>query len=88
MTSYGRKKKDKGVGDPIRSLLEEALARERDKIMKKNSQILRRLLVKADTSTSSDNFGGAAPFKVQFNFDISIFEVQIDANALEKWVIF
>jgi hypothetical protein len=25
-----------------------------------------------------------APFKVQVNFDIHVFEVQIDANALEK----
>ena len=27
-----------------------------------------------------------APFKVQFNFDIPIFNGQIDANDLDKWV--
>jgi hypothetical protein len=29
---------------------------------------------------------GTLPFKVQVNFDIPIFEGQIDANALEKWL--
>ena len=50
------------------------------------SQILRRLPATAGTSTSSDHFGGAAPFKVQVNFDIPVFEGQIDVDALEKWV--
>ena len=40
----------------------------------------------ADASTSSDHFGGTTPFKVQVNFEIPIFEGQIDTNALEKWV--
>jgi hypothetical protein len=35
---------------------------------------------------SSDHFGGATPFKVQVNFDILVFEGQIDADALEKWL--
>jgi hypothetical protein len=38
------------------------------------------------TSSSSDHFGGTSPFKVQVNFDIPIFEGQIDADALEKWL--
>jgi hypothetical protein len=29
---------------------------------------------------------GIAPFKVQINFDILIFEGQINANAIEKWL--
>jgi hypothetical protein len=33
-----------------------------------------------------DHFGGATPFKVQVNFDILVFEGQIDADALEKWL--
>jgi hypothetical protein len=37
-------------------------------------------------SSSSDHFGGTPPFKVEVNFDIPIFEVQIDADALEKWL--
>jgi hypothetical protein len=36
-----------------------------------------------DASSSS---GGNAPFKVQINFDIPIFEGQIDANVVDKWL--
>ena len=50
------------------------------------SQILCRLLTTSDTSTSSGHSGSAPPFKVQVNFDIPIFEGQIDADALQKWV--
>jgi hypothetical protein len=49
------------------------------------AQILRRLPT-TDTSSSSDHFGGTAPFKVQVSFDIPIFEGQIDADALDKWL--
>jgi hypothetical protein len=44
------------------------------------AQILRRFLT-SDPSTPS---GGAAPFKVQINFYIPIFEGQIDAGAVDK----
>jgi hypothetical protein len=37
-------------------------------------------------SSSSGHFGGTSPFKVQVNFDIPVFEGQIDAEALEKWL--
>jgi hypothetical protein len=46
------------------------------------AQILRRLPT-GDTSSSS---GGTAPFKVQINFDIPIFEGQIDADVVDKWL--
>ena len=46
------------------------------------TQILRRL----PTSDAYSLSGGAAPFKVQINFDIPIFEGQIDANVAEKWL--
>jgi hypothetical protein len=32
------------------------------------------------------HFASATPFKVQFNFDILLFEGKIDADALEKWL--
>ena len=67
-------KKDEGVGDPINSLLEEALARQRDEMMSNFPQILRGLSTTAYASTSSDHFGGMTPFKVQVNFDIPVFE--------------
>jgi hypothetical protein len=39
-------------------------------------------------SSSSSRFGDDTPFKIQLNFDIPIFECQIDADALEKWLNF
>jgi hypothetical protein len=38
---------------------------------------------KSDTSTSSRN---VFPFKVQINFDIPIFEGQIDVDVVYKWL--
>jgi hypothetical protein len=34
----------------------------------------------------ASHFGGTLPFKVQVNFDIHVFEGQIDAKSLEKWL--
>jgi hypothetical protein len=39
----GDEKKDDGAGDPIKMLLEESLARQRNKMMDNFAQILRRL---------------------------------------------
>jgi hypothetical protein len=55
-------------------------------MMENFSHILQHLSITTDTSSSSDHFGGTSPFKVQVNFDVPIFEGQIDADALEKWV--
>jgi hypothetical protein len=46
------------------------------------AQILWWLLT-CETSSSS---GGVAPFKVQINFDIPIFEGHIDADDVDKWL--
>ena len=43
-------------------------------------------MVTTEASSTSNNFASATPFKVQVNFDIPLFEGQIDANALEKWL--
>jgi hypothetical protein len=50
------------------------------------SQILQQFLTITGTSSSSSLFGNATPFKVQVNFDILVFQGQIDVNALEKWL--
>jgi hypothetical protein len=55
-------------------------------MMENFSHILQRLLITTGTSSSSSHFGGISPFKVQVNFDIPIFEGQIDVDALEKWL--
>jgi hypothetical protein len=43
-------------------------------------------MVVVEASSRINNFKSATPFKVQVNFDIPLFEGQIDANALEKWL--
>jgi len=40
-----------------------------------------------DAFSSSSHLGSTTPFKVQVNFDIPIFECQIDADAIDKWLI-
>jgi hypothetical protein len=71
-----------GTGDPFKLLIEESLMQQRNEMMDSFAQILRRL----PTGDASSSNGGVAPFKVQINFDIPIFEVQIDANAIDKWL--
>ena len=78
-------KKDEGAGDPIKILLEEALERQRNAMMDNFAQILQRL-PRGDTSTSSNYFGSATPFKVQVNFDIPIFKGYIDVDIIDKWL--
>eukprot|EP00253_Pinus_taeda_P016363 PITA_16363 len=78
-------KKDKGAGDPIKILPEEALERQRDAMMGNFSQIL-QWLPRGNASASNSYSGNATPFKVQVNFEIPIFEGQIDADAIDKWL--
>ena len=78
-------KKDEGAGDPIKILLEEALERQRNAMMDSFAQILQRL-PRSGASASSSSSGNATPFKVQVNFEIPIFEGQIDADAVDKWL--
>ena len=40
----------------------------------------------ASASSTSSRFGDATPFKVQVNFDIPLFEGNIDADALNNWL--
>jgi hypothetical protein len=75
-------KKDDGKGDPFKLFIEEALTQQRNEMMDSFVQILRRL----PTGDASSSSGGATPFKVQINFNIPIFEGQIDANVVYKWL--
>ena len=77
--SMAEEKKNDGADDPISLLLEQALTRQRDEMMENFSHILKHLSIASGTSSSSDHFGGTSSFKVQFNFDILVFEGQIDA---------
>jgi len=51
------------------------------------SQILRRMPT-GDTYSCQSHYGGVIPFKVQVNFDILVFEGQIDADVINKWLNF
>jgi hypothetical protein len=80
----GEENKDEGAGDPIKLLLEEALEKQRNTMIHNFSQILQRLPT-GSASTSNNHYGGATPFNVQINFDIPIFEGQIDADVIDSW---
>jgi hypothetical protein len=66
-------------------LLDEVLKKQRNVMMDNFSQIL-QWIPTGSASTSNSHSGGATPFKVQVNFDISIFEGQIDADVIDKWL--
>ena len=55
-------------------------------MMENFSHILQCLLITTSVSSSSRHFGGTLPFKVQVIFDIPVFEAQIDADTLDKWL--
>jgi hypothetical protein len=74
--------KNNRIGDPFKMLLEEALKGQRNEMMDNFAHILRRLRT-SDISTLS---GSTTPFKVQINFEIPIFEGQIDSDAVDKWL--
>ena len=80
--SMERENKDDGRGDPFKMFLEESLTQQRNEMMDSFTQILRRLPT-GDTYSSN---GGVAPFKVQINFDVPIFEGHIDTNVIDKWL--
>ena len=79
-------KRDDRAGDPIKSLLDEALERHRNEMMNSFTQILLRIPVAASASSMSNQFGDATPFNVHIKFDIPLFEGNIDADALDNWL--
>jgi hypothetical protein len=50
--------------------------------MENVSRILQCMSITTGESSSRDKFRGTSLFKVQVNFDIPVFEGQIDADAL------
>jgi hypothetical protein len=70
----------------INLLLEKSLSRHRDRMMENFPHILQFFSIEISASSSNNHFGGTSPFKVQVNFDIPIFEGQIDMDSLEKWL--
>jgi hypothetical protein len=74
--------KDDGTGDPFKMFLEESLMQQRNEMMDSFAKFLRRLPI-GDASSSNRH---VSPFKVKINFDIPIFEGQIDADVVDKWL--
>ena len=74
--------KYEGGGYLIKILLEEALKKQRNVMMDKFSHILQWLPIYG-ASASNNQSGGANHFKVQVNFEIPIFEGQIDADIID-----
>jgi len=81
----GEEKKYEGAGDPIKMLLEEALEKQRNAMMDNFTQIL-QWIPTSGASTSRSHSGGGTPFKVQVNFEIPIFDGQIDADVIDRWL--
>ena len=75
-------KKDDGTGYPSKLWIEESLTQQRNEMMDSFTQILQWL----PTGNASSSSGGTTPFKVQINLDIPIFEGQIDAYVVERWL--
>jgi hypothetical protein len=74
--------KDKWKRYHFKLLIEEYLMQQRNKMMDSFTQILRRL----PTYDASSLSGGIAPFDVQINFNIPIFEGHTDENVVDKWL--
>ena len=71
-----------GTGDHFKLLNEESLMQQRNEMMDSFAQTLRWL----PTGDASSSRRGISAFKVQVNFDIPIFEGQIDADVVDKWL--
>jgi hypothetical protein len=55
-------------------------------MMENFSHILQCLPIASGEYSSSYHFGGTLPFKVHVNFYIPVFDGQIDADSLDKWL--
>jgi len=55
-------------------------------MMENFSHILQFPPIEKSASSSNNHFRSTSPFKVQVNFDIPVFEGQIDTDALDKWL--
>jgi hypothetical protein len=63
-------------------LFEESLMQQRNEMMDSFARILQWL----PTCDAPSLSGGIAPFKVQINFNILIFEGKIEADVVDKWL--
>jgi hypothetical protein len=74
--------KDDGIGYPFKKLLEESPTQQRNEMIDSFVQILEGLPIGDESSSRR----GTAQFKVKINFDIPIFEGQIDVDVVDKFL--
>jgi hypothetical protein len=84
--SMEKEKKNGRAGDSVNLLLDQDLTKQRDEMMEKFFHIIQCLSIGRDTYSSNNHFGSTSPLKVQVNFDILVFEGEIDADSLDKWL--
>jgi hypothetical protein len=72
--SMVEEKRDNKTRYPFKLFLKESRTRRRNEMMDNFSQILRWLLETTEPPLTNNKFEGAMPFKVQFKFDIPVFE--------------
>jgi hypothetical protein len=75
-------RKDKGTRYPLKILLDEVPLQQRNEMMDSFAKILWWL----PTDDASSSTAGTAPFKVQINIEIPIFEGLIDTDVADKWM--
>ena len=73
-----------GMDESLKTMMEEALNKQCEEMMKQFSEILGKR--EAQASPSNAKFGGQTPFKVQVNFDIPTFQGKIDVDAFDDWL--
>ena len=72
------------MDESLKIVMEEALNKQREEMMKQFLKILGKQ--EAQASPRNAKFGGQTPFKVQVNFDIPTFQGKIDADAIDDWL--
>ena len=72
------------MDESLKTLVEEALNKQREEMMKQFLAMLGKR--EAQSSPSNPKFGGQTPFKVQVNFDIPTFQGKIDADVVDDWL--
>jgi hypothetical protein len=75
-------RKDDGTRYPLKILLKEVPLQQRNRMMDSFAKILWWL----PTDDASSLNVGAAPFKLQINIQIPIFEGPIDTDVVDKWL--
>ena len=73
-----------GMDESLKTLVEEALNKQCEEMMKQFSEMLGKQ--EAHASQRNQKFGTQTPFKVQVNFDIPTFQGKIDADVVDDWL--